>query len=122
MCKKNKLAVEKLSADTVANKTKTPFLRIYTVILGCNASGKTKKESKTERFKKGIPYLVWATDITKGSIKIREILGGGAPVEVQATDCKFTHSDTIEIRGLQYKEKMINGVYHYIETKKLARL
>ncbi len=122
MCKKNKLAVEKLSADTVANKTKTPFLRIYTVVLNINASGKSKQESKRERFKKGIPYLVWATDITKGSIKIREIIGCGAPIEVQATDCKFTHSDTIELNGCQYKEKMINGVYHYIETKKLARL
>ena len=116
MCKKNKLAVEHLSADTISRKTKTPFLRIYTVVLRCNASGKDKKENKTEHFKKRIPYLVWATDITKGSIKIRKISGGGSPVEVLATDCKFTHSDIVELNGCQYKETMINGVYHYIRS------
>ncbi len=119
MCKKNKLAVEKLSADTVAKKTKTPFERLYTVVLNHNASG--KKDAKNERFKKGIPYIVWATDITKGFVKIREVFGGGSPVEIQTSDCRFTHSDILEINGCQYKEKMINGVYHYIEVNKLAR-
>ena len=102
MCQKIKkdVFVENLSADTVANKTKTPFERIYTVVLNKNASGKDKKHIKTERFKKGIPYLVWATDITQESVKIREV-GGKAPVEVMTTDCRFTSAPQIEIGGQQ---------------------
>lgn len=120
MCQKIKkdVFVENLSADTVANKTKTPFERIYTVVLNKNASGKDKKHIKTERFKKGIPYLVWATDITQGSVKIREVVGGKAPVEVMTTDCRFTSAPQIEIGGQLYKEKIINGIYHYLPLSK----
>ena len=68
MCKLNKIACEKLSADYVANKTKKPFERIYTVVLNHNASGKRKENIKTEAFKKGIPYLVWASNIPVASV------------------------------------------------------
>ena len=89
MCKKEAF-IENLSADTVSLKNKTEFKRIYTVVLNTNGSGKEK--SKNERFKKGIPYLVWATDITKDRIKIREVVGGKSPIEVTANNCRFTSS------------------------------
>lgn len=116
MCKLNKIAVEKLSADYVSAKTKKPFERIYTVVLGHNASGKKKENTKTETFKKGIPYLVWATNIEQGKVFIREV-SGGKTVAVQANDCLFTHADVIEINGRQYKETAINGIFHYLPVK-----
>lgn len=115
MCKKEAF-IENLSADTVSLKNKTEFKRIYTVVLNTNGSGKEK--SKNERFKKGIPYLVWATDITKDRIKIREVVGGKSPIEVTANNCRFTSSPQIEIAGRLYREKNINGVYHYLPVNK----
>ena len=116
MCKNVKIACEKLSADYVSAKTKKPFERIYTVVLNHNASGKRKENIKTEAFKKGIPYLVWASNINKEEVFIREV-SGGKTVAVQANDCLFTHADVIEINGRQYKETAINGIFHYLPVK-----
>ncbi len=118
MCKNQKIACEKLSGDYVARKTKKPLERIYTVVLNHNASGKPAKKIKTETFKQGIPYLVWASSIDRENVFIRDVRGGKT-VQVQGVDCLFTHADIIEINGVRYKEQAINGIYHYLPLKNL---
>lgn len=109
MCKTNSIAVEKLSVDTVANKTKTPFKRMYTVTLNNTEKGITLKA--------GVPYLVYATDITLSEIKIRLVTGGHIET-IQSIDAAFVLAKKPEIGGVQYREKQINGVYHYLRVKK----
>ncbi len=116
MCKKNKIAVEKLSADTVANKTKVAFQRMYTVtllapVLGNDPASLPKK--KDAPFKAGIPYLVWATDINQSTVTIRQV-SGGKTATIDKSNLSIALARTPEINGLQYKEKKINGVYHYL--------
>lgn len=117
MCKKNKISVAKLSADTVANKTKIPFQRMYTVtllkpIIADDVASEKKKKDAT--FKQDIPYLVWATDINKQEITIRQV-SGGKTVTVAQCNVAVVLAKEPEINGIKYAETKINGVYHYLK-------
>ena len=117
MCKNAKIACEKLSADYVANKTKTPFERIYTVVINPNGGPKHNKHNQIGQFKKGVPYIVWATYITKATVTIRD-LKSKKSTEVDSCECQFTNISELELNGMKYVERQINGVYHYVSATK----